>query len=164
MLFFQEYESRRRDIIVVMSNSKRDDRERFTSQERTISANEFEHVNSTVQFDEIVVDRSEFLSIEKDQNDLNENDHDNQSKDFEQRSIDQIIRDQTYNDADFPQSREFILNVSKRHRESRQSLMKLVYTSQKITSINLIIIDDNIVSKKFSNFKELIKNHVVAHD
>ena len=42
--------------------------------------------------------------------------------------------------------------------------MKLVYTSQKIISANLIIINDNIVDKKSPNFKELIKNHVVAHD
>ena len=67
-----------------MSNSRRDDRERFTSQKRTISANEFEHVNSVVQFDEIVVDRNEFLSIEENQDDLNESDHDDQSKDSEQ--------------------------------------------------------------------------------
>ena len=83
MLFFQEYESRRRDIIIVMSNSRKDDRGRFTSQKRTISINEFEHVNSTVQLDEIVVDRDEPLPIEKDQDDLNESDHDDQSKDFE---------------------------------------------------------------------------------
>ena len=67
-----------------MSNSKKNDRERFISQKRTISANESEHVNLIVQFDEIVVDRDEFFSIEKNQNDLNENDHDNQSKNFEQ--------------------------------------------------------------------------------
>ena len=42
--------------------------------------------------------------------------------------------------------------------------MKFVYTSLKIISASLIIIDDNIVNKKFSNFKELIKNHVVVHD
>ena len=75
-----------------MSNSKRDDRERFISQERTISANEFEHVNSVVQFNEIVVDRSEFLSIEEDQDDLNESDHDDQLKNSEQRNTDQIVR------------------------------------------------------------------------
>ena len=65
MLFFQEYESRRRDIIVVMSNSRKNDRERFTSQKRTISINEFEHVNLVVQFDEIVVDRNESFSIKE---------------------------------------------------------------------------------------------------
>ena len=119
MLFFQKYESRRRDIIVVMSNSRKDNRERFTSQKRTISTNESEHVNSTVQLDEVVVDRNEFLSIEKNQNDLNENDHDDQSKDFEQRNIDQIVRDQTYDDADSSQSCESILNVSKHRHESR---------------------------------------------
>ena len=67
-----------------MSNSKKDDRECFISQKRTILTNKFKHVNSVVQFDEIFVDRNEFFSIEKNQNDLNENDHDNQSKDFEQ--------------------------------------------------------------------------------
>ena len=87
MLFFQEYESRRRDIIVVMSNSRKDDRERFISQKRTISTNEFEHVNSIVQFGEIVVDRDEFLPIKENQDDLNESDHDDQSEDFEQRNI-----------------------------------------------------------------------------
>ena len=95
---------------------------------------------------------------------MNENDLDDQSKDFEQRNIDQIVRDQTYDDVDSSQSRESILNVSKHRRESQQFSMKLVYTSQKITSASLIIIDDNIVNKKFSNFKKLIKNHVVAHD
>ena len=69
-----------------------------------------------------------------------------------------------YDDVDLSQSREFILSASKRRRESWQFSMKFVYTSQKITSASLIIIDDNIVNKKFSNFKELIKNHVVAHD
>ena len=59
-----------------MSNSKKNDRERFISQKRTTSTNEFEHVNSTVQFDEIVVDQNKFLSIEKNQDDLNESDHD----------------------------------------------------------------------------------------
>ena len=49
-----------------MSNLRKNDRERFISQKRTTSANEFEHVNSIVQFDEVVVDRDEFLSIEKD--------------------------------------------------------------------------------------------------
>ena len=147
-----------------MSNSKKNDRGRFTSQKRTISINESEHVNSIVQLDEVVINRNEFLSIEKNQNDLNESDHDDQSKDFEQRNIDQIVRDQTYDDVDSPPSRESILNASKHCRESRQLSMKLVYTSQKTTSTNLIIIDDNIVNKKLSNFKELIKNHVVAHD
>ena len=147
-----------------MSNSRRNDRERFISQKCTISANEFKHVNSIIQFNEIIVNRNKFLSIEEDQNDLNKNDHDNQSEDSEQRNIDQIVRDQTYNDVDSSQFREFILNVSKYRRESRQFSMKLVYTSQKIISANLIIIDDNIVNKKFSNFKELIKNHVVAYD
>ena len=52
----------------------------------------------------------------------------------------------------------------KRRHESRQLSMKLVYTLQKIISASLIIIDDNIVNKKFSNFKELIKNHVIAYD
>ena len=83
MLFFQEYESRRRDIIVIISNSRKNGRERFTSQKRTILTNEFEHVNSIVQFDEIVVDQNEFFSIKENQNDLNENEHDDQSKDFE---------------------------------------------------------------------------------
>ena len=147
-----------------MLNSRKNDRERFILQKRTISANEFKHVNLIVQFDEIVVDRSEFFLIEKDQDDLNKSDHDDQSKDFEQRNIDQIVRDQAYDDVDLSQSREFILNVSKRRRESWQSLIKLVYTSQKIISANLIIIDDNIINKKFSNFKKLIKNHVVVHD
>ena len=128
MLFFQEYESRRRDIIVVMSNSKKNNRERFISQKRTISANESEHVNSIVQFNEIVVDQGELLSIEKDQNDLNESDHDDQSEDFEQRNIDQIVRDQTYDNVDFSQFREFILSVSKRRHESRQFSMEFVYT------------------------------------
>ena len=95
---------------------------------------------------------------------MNENDHDNQSKDSEQQSINSIVRDQTYDYADFSQSRELILSVSKRRRESRQSSMKLVYTLQKIILANLIIINDNIINKKLSNFKELIKNHVVAHD
>ena len=66
-----------------MLNSKKNDRERFISQKRTISTNKFEHVNSIVQFDEIVVDRNEFLLIEEDQNDLNKSDHDDQSEDFE---------------------------------------------------------------------------------
>ena len=147
-----------------MSNLRKDGRERFILQKRTISTNEFEHVNSIVQFDEIVVDRNEFLSIEKDQDDLNENNHDDQSKDFEQQSTDSIVRDQAYDYVNSSQSREFILNVSKRRRESRQLSMKFVYILQKITSASLIIIDDNIINKKFSNFKELIKNHVVAHD
>ena len=164
MLFFQEYESRRRDIIVVISNSKKDDRGRFISQKRTISTNEFEHVNLIVQLDEIVVDQSEFLSIEKNQNDLNENDHNNQLKDSEQRNTDQIVRDQTYDDVDSSQSREFILNVSKYRREFRQFSMKLVYILQKIISASLIIIDDNIVNKKLSNFKKLIKDHVIVYD
>ena len=69
-----------------------------------------------------------------------------------------------YDNADFSQSREFILNVSKRRRESRQFLIKFVYTSQKIILINLIIINNNIVNKKFSNFKGLIKNYVVAYN
>ena len=69
-----------------------------------------------------------------------------------------------YDDINFSQSREFILNVSKRHREFRQFLIKLVYTSQRITSASLIIIDNNIINKKSSNFKELIKNHVVVYD
>ena len=42
--------------------------------------------------------------------------------------------------------------------------MKFMYTLQKIILTNLIIIDDNIVNKKFSNFKELIKNYVVAYN
>ena len=66
-----------------MLNSKKDDRERFTLQKRTISTNKFKHVNLTVQLDEIAVNRNEPLSIEKNQNDLNESDHDDQSKDFE---------------------------------------------------------------------------------
>ena len=77
MLFFQKYESRRRDIIVVMSNLKRNDRERFILQKRTISTNKFKYVNSIVQLDEIAVDRDELLSIKKNQNNLNESDHDN---------------------------------------------------------------------------------------
>ena len=76
-----------------MSNLRKDDRERFISQKRTISTNEFEYVNLIVQFDEIVVDQDEFFLIEKNQDDLNENDHDDQSKNFEQRNIDQIVRD-----------------------------------------------------------------------
>ena len=40
-----------------------------------ISTNEFEHVNSIAQFNEIVVDQNELFSIEKNQNDLNENDY-----------------------------------------------------------------------------------------
>ena len=59
-----------------MSNSRKNDREHFILQKRTTSINEFEHINSIVQFDEVVVDRDEFLSIEKNQNDLNESDHD----------------------------------------------------------------------------------------
>ena len=69
-----------------------------------------------------------------------------------------------YNDIDFSQSRKFILNVSKCRRESRQSSIKFVYTLQKIILASLIIIDNNIVSKKFSNFKKLIKNDIVVHD
>ena len=74
-----------------MSNLKRDDRERFTSQKRTISINKSEHVNLIIQFDEIVVDRGEPFSIKKNQDDLNESDHDDQSKDSEQQSINSII-------------------------------------------------------------------------
>ena len=66
-----------------MLNSRKNDRERFISQKHTISINEFKHVNSIIQFDEIVVDRNEPFSIEKDQDDLNENDHDDQSKNSE---------------------------------------------------------------------------------
>ena len=66
-----------------MSNLRKDNRARFISQKHTISANEFEHVNSIVQFNEVVVDQSKFFLIEKDQNDLNENDHNNQLKNFE---------------------------------------------------------------------------------
>ena len=95
---------------------------------------------------------------------MNENDHDDQSKDSEQCNINQIVRDQMYDDVDSSQSRKSTLNASKRRCESRQFSMKFVYTSQKIISASLIIIDDNIVSKKFSNFKELIKNYVVVHD
>ena len=65
-----------------MSNSKKNDRVRFISQKHTILINEFEHINSIVQFNEIVIDRNKFLSIKKNQNDLNESDHDNQLKDF----------------------------------------------------------------------------------
>ena len=147
-----------------MSNSRRDGRGRFTSQKRTISANESEHVNSVVQFDEVVVDRDEFFSIGKDQDDLNESDHDDQSEDSEQRSIDQIVRDQAYDDADSPQSREFILSALEHRRGSRQPSMEFVYTSQGITSASLIIIDDSIIGKKSSDFKKLVKDHVVAHD
>ena len=60
-----------------MSNLRKDDRERFISQKRTISINEFEHINSIVQFDEIIVNRNKSLSIEENQDDLNENDHNN---------------------------------------------------------------------------------------
>ena len=60
-----------------MSNLKRNDHERFTFQKRTISINKFEHINLIIQFNEIVVDRDELFSIEKNQNDLNESDHDN---------------------------------------------------------------------------------------
>ena len=147
-----------------MSNSRRNDRERFIFQKRTISVNKFEHVNSVVQLDEIVVDRNEFFSIEEDQDDLNKSDHNDQSENFKQRSIDQIVRDQTYDDVDSSQSCEFILSVLKRRREFRQFSMKFVYTLQKIISASLIIIDDNIVNKKFLNFKELIKNHVVVYN
>ena len=59
-----------------MSNSRKNDREHFTFQKHMISINESEHVNSVIQLDEVVVDRDEFLSIEENQNDLNENDHD----------------------------------------------------------------------------------------
>ena len=48
-----------------MLNLRKDDRKRFIFQKRTISTNEFKHVNSVVQFNEIVVDRNEFLSIKK---------------------------------------------------------------------------------------------------
>ena len=48
-----------------MLNSKRNDRERFILQKRTILINEFEHVNLIVQLDEVVVDQNKFLSIEK---------------------------------------------------------------------------------------------------
>ena len=58
---------------------------------------------------------------------MNESDHDDQSKDFEQRNINQIVRDQMYNDVDSSQSYEFILSVSKRRRKFRQLLMKFVY-------------------------------------
>ena len=76
-MFFQEYESRRRDIIVVMLNLKKNDRERFISQKHTTSINEFEYINSIVQFDKIVLDQNKLFSIEKNWNDLNENDHNN---------------------------------------------------------------------------------------
>ena len=76
-----------------MSNSKKNDRGRFTSQKRTISINEFEHINLIVQLNEVVVNQNESLPIEENQNDLNESDHDDQSKDFEQRNTDQIVRD-----------------------------------------------------------------------
>ena len=66
-----------------MSNSKKNDRERFIFQKRTISTNEFEYINSTIQLDEIIVDQNRFLSIEKNQNDLNESDYDDQLKNFE---------------------------------------------------------------------------------
>ena len=69
-----------------------------------------------------------------------------------------------YDNVDSSQSREFILNVLKRRRESRQLSMKFMYILQKIISASLIIIDDNIINKKFSNFKELIKNHVVVYN
>ena len=42
--------------------------------------------------------------------------------------------------------------------------MKFIYISQKIILISLIIIDNNIINKKLSNFRELIKDHVVVHD
>ena len=76
-----------------MSNSKKNNRERFIFQKRTISVNESEHINSVVQFNEIVVDQSELFLIEENQDDLNKNDHNNQLKSFEQRNIDQIVRD-----------------------------------------------------------------------
>ena len=69
-----------------------------------------------------------------------------------------------YNDVDFSQFREFILNALKRCRESQQLSMKFIYISQKIILISLIIIDENIVNKKFLNFRKLIKNHVVVYD
>ena len=53
MLFFQKYKSRRRDIIVVMSNLRENDRERFILQKRTILANELKYVNLIVQFNKI---------------------------------------------------------------------------------------------------------------
>ena len=74
-----------------MSNLKKNDRERFISQKRTISTNEFKHVNLIIQLGEIVVDRNEFLSIEENQDNSNENDYDNQSKGFEQHNIDSIV-------------------------------------------------------------------------
>ena len=55
---------------------KKNNRERFISQKRTILINESEHVNSIIQFDEIVVNRSESFLIEENQDDLNESDHD----------------------------------------------------------------------------------------
>ena len=48
-----------------MSNSKKNDRERFIPQKRTILKNEFKYVNLIIQFNEIAVDKGEFLSIEE---------------------------------------------------------------------------------------------------
>ena len=59
-----------------MLNSRKNDRERFISQKRTILTNKFKHVNSIIQLDEIAVDRNKSFSIEKNQDNLNENDHD----------------------------------------------------------------------------------------
>ena len=70
-----------------MSNLRKNDRERFILQKRTISTNEFEHINLIIQLDEIAVDRNEFLSIEKNQDNLNENDYNDQSENFEQHNI-----------------------------------------------------------------------------
>ena len=59
-----------------MLNLRKNDRARFILQKCTTSINEFEHVNLIIQFDKIVIDRKKFFSIEKNQNDLNESDHD----------------------------------------------------------------------------------------
>ena len=62
--------------MIVILNLRKNNRERFISQKRTISINESEHVNLTVQFNEILIDQNKFLSIKENQNNLNENDYD----------------------------------------------------------------------------------------
>ena len=76
-----------------MLNLRKEDRERFISQKCIISTNKFEYVNFIIQFDEIVDDRNEFFSIEKNQDNLNKNDHNDQSENFKQQNIDSIIKD-----------------------------------------------------------------------
>ena len=96
-----------------MLNFKKNDRERCILQKRTISINEF------VQFDKAVINRNKYFSIEENQDDLNENDHNDQLKDFEQCNINQIVRDQIYDNFNISQSRKFIISVFKYCCESR---------------------------------------------